>query len=330
MVQGRRSRQRAPGPRRRCSMAPCSLLPAPCSMLHAPPWRLATGHGHDPAHRTPNIPPVPPSGDGLHCVEIQLLHCRASRRFGPPAAACWLAWLGGRGGEGGRARCWIGTGGVPRRWGAMGTELENVACGAVGRRSRRGRWALGSELPLGERDVDGIFGARRWTVHVPSSTPWQMDSRHWPPSAVGQWWAWRRVGTATPHRLKGVAPANRLTARHSPPARPPCPPSLSRAGLGPSDWPGGGGGRPSWGTGTPRRWPFCSCMSHRLSRHHHGWASRWFFFLFFFFPLFFLALTVLPPPPPTHTRHHHLVGAVHRRPPTRPRPGIYKGVFSLF
>lgn len=234
MVQGRRSRQRAPGPRRRCSMAPCSLLPAPCSMLPHGDWRRGMATTRRIALRTSRQCRRLATGS-----TVSRSSCSTAGHLDdlgrPLPLVGWPGW-----GEGGRARCWIGTGGVPQRWGAMGTELENVACGAVGRRSRRGRWALGSELPLGERDVDGIFGARRWTVHVPSSTPWQMDSRHWPPSAVGQWWAWRRVGTATPHRLKGVAPANRLTARHSPPARPPCPPSLSRAGLGPSDWPGGG------------------------------------------------------------------------------------------
>lgn len=312
MVQGRRSRQRAPGPRRRPAW-----LHAPCSMLHAPPW--ATGHGQDPAHRTPNIPPVPPSaGDGLHCVEIQLLHCRASRRYGPPAAACWLAGLAGLGGEGG-AR-----GGEPgvesglgdvERWGAMGETQTGKRCLRCRRPSFQAR-------PLGA-DTKGHDGERRrrdfrcacWTDHA-SSTPW-LPGSPWT-AAIGppRPWDWRRVGTATPHRLKGVAPANRLTARHSPPARPPCPPSLSRAGLGPSDWPGGR--RPSWGTGTPRRWPFCSCMSPPFVLHTTTDGPAGAFFFFFCSRRDGDSLATTTTTTTAYPHHHSFIGDVHRRPPTRP------------
>lgn len=161
MVQGRRSRQRAPGSRRRPAWLHASLLHAPCSPM-------ATGHGQDPAHRSPNIPPVPPSaGDGLHCVEIQLLHCMASRRYGPPAAACWLAWLGWKeGARGGEPGVESGLGDV-ERWGAMARgETDRKTLPAVPSAVVPGA-AVGSRPArkgTTERDVDGIFGARACAV----------------------------------------------------------------------------------------------------------------------------------------------------------------------
>lgn len=139
MVQGRRSRQRAPGPRRRPAWLHGSLLHAPCSMLP---------HG-DGAW------PGPGASLSEHPASAAVCWRRAPLCRDPAAplhgiATIWaarcrlLAGLAGveGGGEGGRARCWIGTGGC-RTVGGDGTgrdRQENVARGAVGRRSRRGRW----------------------------------------------------------------------------------------------------------------------------------------------------------------------------------------------
>lgn len=192
-------------------------------MLHAPCSPMATGHGQDPAHRSPNIPPAPPSaGDGLHCVEIQLLHCMASRRYGPPAAARWLAWLGWKGGRGGESPV------LNRDWGMSNGGGQWHGERQTGKRCLRCRRPSFQARPLGadqqerarRRETSTGFSVR---VHVPSSTPWlslaAMDSRNWPPpSAVGLAQS-RNCDSASPEGSGAGEPP------HGPPF-PPCTPSL--------------------------------------------------------------------------------------------------------
>lgn len=233
----------------------------------------------------------------------------------------WPGW-GGRGGRGGESpvldRDWgMSNGGG--RW--HGERQTGKRCPRCRRPSFQAR-PLGADLQerARRRETSTGFSVR---VHVPSSTPWlslaAMDSRNWPPSAVGLAQS-RNCDSASPEGSGAGEPP------HGPPF-PPCTPSLPavplRAGFRPSDWPEGGeaivGGRDpaSMAVLFVHEPPFVSTPP-RIDQP-----------VFFFFALSRHAPSG-PPPTHTHARHHSFIGDAHRRPPTRPRPGIYRGVFSLF
>lgn len=153
----------------------------------------------------------------------------------------WPGW-GGRGGRGGESpvldRDWgMSNGGG--RW--HGERQTGKRCPRCRRPSFQAR-PLGADLQerARRRETSTGFSVR---VHVPSSTPWlslaAMDSRNWPPSAVGLAQS-RNCDSASPEGSGAGEPP------HGPPF-PPCTPSLPavplRAGFRPSDWPGGGGHR---------------------------------------------------------------------------------------